>query len=1224
VLSAAASSPGAVHRLPTLQDQWLHTLLVGSSAHDLAGHLAEAEARNPMIGATEDWWPSDPRMMVTFKYRGRRWRIHPGRHVAPIDVLETLVDAADATGEQAMKALGFSGGDLIELALALMHGQVTRLAAAWPTHDRLGPTLDPVVQATPDSFGAQVRATPVRVSDAEVEVARRQLVLDELLTSASATRRPHQVALAAAWATHSPDSPTHTVSPDASLAVTTQHHRWAVPAGLVLAHLQEGIQLLCERVADADSYRRLHGSAKRRAHTLLMAQTFTLDAQRRSAPKPGAGAAVEAPRSGRSRTRQQPEQVKTSRYETWDDDEWKHPDAVLKFGRRLVTVDVVPLLDERTADAALAKAHEKAMARSVEDVLSGLQVPTSSDSVVLLRLLLTHGTVQVTAVHAGGFALLTLPVLRRILRDCDASDTGRDQLCQFIEDLNILPEDLDDVLPAESDDLWTHWQRHGGLVPASAGRIESHSTLLVAPTLYDTQWEKTAALEPFAALADAAGLGQLATLPTVVAAHDQLTIIGPGGTETAYLTAPDTVVTTATEASTDMVAAHAIAAALSKALHSSGLSAAAADRHGVYQLHVTISGDDRAWLAGSVEDGWIIGVAEPMLRSIVTDPGAFHTSLGSALATPLEYRKGVAEALRCWEEMPPAVILGLHASPSRGHTFTKVVIASRASATRAARQITAQLPEDLPAGLYTGGDAGELVRSVLYPATMRTLHRAITPLNAGKAVRAALAAADAAHQERAQRRQALEIALSTADADAYRAEVLSRPDDASLTRGLELLVEQLLAAPGDGRRGLDRYDVADLTAVCDAALLLTIGADHARRGSGELRIHVNDRGGVNATVLGAPSADNDTSGTKDAAQGGANALNALPIDAEAWLAATRTGIISRDRPPPELPEEHDGMFRQLLTGRHTPKRLVQLDDTMRRHLGCGIEAIIAVLATAAGWPDDVDLPDTTADALTQATAEWAQQIPQGEIEAAIRRLTLHGAAVKADTSIWEQERRAHRLLLRPLVAVDDRLLIPRHICQALQEVTADFIADGRVPWPDVPKAVTQAANDLRGIATKSLERFAADEASGTGLPTVANVEQHEAAAAEIEGLTGELDILVAHPERQILWVVEAKDHIMTASGYSISKRVQRFAGRTGHEAKLLKKAETIRQHARAAAALLGVATPGASAWEVRAVMATRRIEPAAFTLRPPAVEYVLVDDLAEHLTGNDRRYGRSN
>src|SRR6266567_4739441 len=84
LLFAACSSPGAVHRLPTLA-----VLLVEGHAGaargrqlaecpDVAVWADEVRARMPAVAGYEDWVPNDPAKLVRVEWDGRMWPLHPG------------------------------------------------------------------------------------------------------------------------------------------------------------------------------------------------------------------------------------------------------------------------------------------------------------------------------------------------------------------------------------------------------------------------------------------------------------------------------------------------------------------------------------------------------------------------------------------------------------------------------------------------------------------------------------------------------------------------------------------------------------------------------------------------------------------------------------------------------------------------------------------------------------------------------------------------------------------------------------------------------------------------------------------------------------------------------------------------------------------------------------------------------------------------------------------
>ena len=90
---------------------------------------------------------------------------------------------------------------------------------------------------------------------------------------------------------------------------------------------------------------------------------------------------------------------------------------------------------------------------------------------------------------------------------------------------------------------------------------------------------------------------------------------------------------------------------------------------------------------------------------------------------------------------------------------------------------------------------------------------------------------------------------------------------------------------------------------------------------------------------------------------------------------------------------------------------------------------------------------------------------------------------------------------------------------AAQNTYANYLEDGRLPWhpDDLPKTVMEAFGHYRQIGNHALERAALEQANALGLPASINVTP---AIAKAAGLTirGEIDLLVADPTRQRIWV----------------------------------------------------------------------------------------------------------
>jgi Holliday junction resolvase-like predicted endonuclease len=133
-----------------------------------------------------------------------------------------------------------------------------------------------------------------------------------------------------------------------------------------------------------------------------------------------------------------------------------------------------------------------------------------------------------------------------------------------------------------------------------------------------------------------------------------------------------------------------------------------------------------------------------------------------------------------------------------------------------------------------------------------------------------------------------------------------------------------------------------------------------------------------------------------------------------------------------------------------------------------------------------------------------------------------------------------------------------------------------------------------------------------GLPTRRGLKPHTARRLgfPLPDTTGEIDLLIADPTHDRLWVVEVKDKQEAFSPVEIAANVTDFHQLGGHVTKLLGKAAAVQAHRPEVAELLGV-DPTRS-WTVHPLLLTRRVEPAAF-VTDPKVAFVILTDLADVL-----------
>jgi hypothetical protein len=253
------------------------------------------------------------------------------------------------------------------------------------------------------------------------------------------------------------------------------------------------------------------------------------------------------------------------------------------------------------------------------------------------------------------------------------------------------------------------------------------------------------------------------------------------------------------------------------------------------------------------------------------------------------------------------------------------------------------------------------------------------------------------------------------------------------------------------------------------------------------------------------------------------------------------------------------------------------------------------------------------DLRNQAIA-WSQ-LSAEEIDAAIDRLTLDPERLASQgISYATQERRHHRIAISPIPVVGSRVLLMPWRIFAAQNTYANYLDDGRLPWhpEDLPKTVIDAFGHYRQIGNRALERAALAQANALGLSGSINVTPAMAKAA---GLTigGEIDLLIADPAHERIWVCEVKDIYTAISPQTIQRRIDKYTdSRRGFIRRLLMRQREVAGNISGALALLGL--PAASgSWRTLPLMITRRVEPAAF-VAGIGVPFIVIADLAAALT----------
>lgn len=1183
LLGCAADSPGGVHRLPSLTILWMRCLaappagqVTASPAH-MRELLAAAGRAARQLRILEDFAPADPRLVVRYAVAGNRFRIHPGSLGDPVQTLRAITATAEAIDPFVIERHGFSLSDLIEVALRYSDCRMATLSDHWPSGEMPAEPRD----SRPESLRAhalRIARTPAAVTDAEIAAART--LHDNADGFLSACANPDRAAAAWRWATQPASALNIDLFPGAEhlgpvFAVSAADGDWPVPAALLISALAAAAgELAREAARDEVCTIRMHLVTQRRALGI-----FGI-----SPPGTPGGTAV-----------------------------------VVPGHRHAFVAGIASGLDHDSLIRSLADAADEADGITAEMIqqAGGSFDPGGS----VFRFIIYGGPVRGPAGRRDGQVCVHVDELLSAALDADDAAAGegfgRDLLWQFIDELATLPG-VTELSAWDFSDIWQVWLSRGTLNPGG-----HRDQQVVVVTLPDNEtWERAAAWEPLEMVLTGAGLptswewtfaqldepGQ-ATVGFLhniflLLADPKLVLHVPLEHELADLGIDPafaigvaegirlTVLNNPGVASV-LLAASAAPLVCHLRLQSDRLPDTPAGHVGVRM----------AASAGPVPSIDLIFGAD-WLELLAEDPGSGHGVLGRAIAEGLRQvlnltEQACQEFFTAWcRAVPVAALRRAHTTLPPGVQGRYRLPRSPATAARARRAVAAAIvPAEVPRAIYIGQGAFGLLREIIMPAAASALAAAVSEWSPESLITVAECLNDA-HTERARRAGELALALTAPWGERWQAMALDQPEPALITRPLELVLEMLLARTSAGSMNADIFDIAEATDLANLALSVSLDLAAARSHLHGLEVILDEDGQFAVTgALPEPAGTAiDTASYQRADRADRARLRPGPLPAEPM----QLGISQPGSRPEFVPMKNRGISAKLLTA----------DVILKDACGTGFDAISAVLAIAATWtPGDAVTKVRRAEFCDAATG-WSA-LSRAEIEAAVDRLTLAPDQLRQDEMrYWEQEKRSHRLAIRPLIRLgnDELLLIPRRL-EATQGVFAAYLLDGRLPWPapDLPRRVIDAFINYRKTQNRQLEQETGSVITGLRLLAKTNIEQHRAQAVGLR-LSGEIDALAADQDRSRLWVCEVKDPAVAVSPSTIAAHVSRFLKPSGHVSHLLRNTRDIAADPTGWARLLGAPDPDRS-WRILPLIITRRVEPAAFT-SDPAVTYVVLEDLA--------------
>jgi hypothetical protein len=1153
-------------------------------------------------------------------------RIHPGAHTDPSQLLRVITATATAIDPFVVDRHGFSLSDLLEVALRYSHWRTGQLAQAWPSGALARDDPEPEDEALSELI-QRIAATPVALSDGELEAARSLDVASEPWLSHCSY--PDRALAAWEWAT-THDELSLCLEPMALalgkvLAVERRGLIRPVPAALVLDALAASTGVLAaEAATDAASVSALRVSTVQRAAAIFgishqIPQDDALDRGSQSATSsgspPGVGLVTVA----------------------------------LPGRRHAFAVGVVSGLDRDGLVTAINAAEAMLSDITVEQLIeAGAGI---DETAVVRRVVVFGGPLRERPPETPGAVHLHVEDLASISREVQQPELGFDLVYQFLDELATMPG-IAEVASLDYIDIWRHWKTVGVLNPTG----EHDVALVLAGVSDDTAWQSAAQWEPIESVLTAASLAP-ASAWYVAELDDR-------GHATLYthecdlvhvLAEPPLLITTSlTGGLADLGLDPAFYLGLTDGLLltcanypdvASGLTLqddvpllihmefTARRPKAPDADHVAIGFQTAAERRPFI--GLLIG--PDWLELLADDAEAAHRVLGQALAHSLdrlqerypnaEWETSRAKFIAAWEGAPPVAMLHfaeapLPVPPKGAETLPR----SQATKARAHRTLAAAIQEDgiAPCQLL-GPPAQDACRTQILPATTRTLQQRMVEW-APNAILSVAEHLNAAQGERARAVGELERALAAPWGAHWRSQALANADASERTQPLEFLLELLLAERPEGSIAPDRFDVAEATAFAHLAIQIGRALEGADRGMHSLAVWVQN-GGV-THVVAVPESD-EPGAQPEQIDGRSRAA----VNVGAYRAADkahRLRLRDADGQEPSvglrLGEEYPRQSSAFapLASLGGPGSLDSANRIMLEACGTGLDGITAVLGTALCWTAGGDPVVLVSRAELRDAAQTWSSLPTDQIEAALDRLIIDSHQVfREGARYWEQDRRRHRLLTRPLIPYNDRLIIMPWQIDATQGVYLRYMSEGRLPWhpSEIPEQVRNAFNDYRRVVTRGVERVAEQVAADLQMPYKANIHENEAAEFGLH-LPGEVDLLIADADRSRIWVCEVKDVSAGFSPRTIRSRIGKFLDNEDYIGKLLARSTAIEQSPDAAARLLA-APEALKPWRVISLMITRNVEIAAFLDEVP-VAFTVVDDLAATLqSDSDPKTGQT-
>lgn len=1136
LLTVAACSPSATHRLPSIGRTLQDAVRLESSGSDIIGpeslgDLLDATRRaDPRIGSIEDFVPLNPLTCVRIRHRDRRYRLHPAGLERPIAAVVRARRVADAVDDTLLRLEGFGIADLVELVLRFVDRFIEVCSPFW-SHTAVQ-TLD----------------APATVTAAEIMALEDIARLEDVVAECT---HPERALLALRWGTR--DAHDLRFEPDGDtlfgevIAVRlASGELWPMPPSLQMEALFSAVSVLARLAsesADADACEaHFHDTSTRIAMQSL-----------------GLGERSSPSRSGSDRTFS----------------------ALLPItGRHWLAIEVISSLNSHRVQVYAQSAAERLAsaqpgARYTSTSGNSARVPPDA---IIARLMVVSLPGHV------GFMSGPPGIARMSLDDLEWAAASADDphdLFLFARDF-AEPPNVSRLMVFEAINAWEVW-RHNGKAFHRAG-IPYHFMTL-GDHEGDIEWKTGAEREDLEEALFVLGLPEIRdwTKVTVTERRARLRrndpsegwLFGRGARVMAIRLFTEDVpvpermlldnVGEALLWTLERVESHAwpiLGGAPRKILfeyvrptEEVPLRYAAQTSHDTFAIHWSSDlWDLEAANAGTIERLLRTALLNGVDAMSTPHTSGFMSDLERAIASaPPAFSMALEQMYQCRTDLPKPQIP--HA------TFLSETLRALASHMRT-RQVTT--------GEHTGAAAVQLETGIIYPFLKSLITKEWERVD-GEALLITLACElECAAYWRTFRRKNLQASIRNVKLgyDPVTQATENDQEDSGVERRLELLIELALAHPPTGRLHIDQLELRRLLSISQLSLESGFRGEAAHYRLMPSITKISDMYEVTMRADGEP-----------------------PID---WHAFHRSGYQDAVRatahsPSPDAEEE----VVPKPSGAGT-LRFAAIDESMKASYGFSAVCFIGVIRALTTWPVSNSMPIARAS-LAQAIAhvEPLLDFPSTEVRAAVEALVLRGDALRAgDIEPWEFAKRPARLITQPLIQVSDTdILVLPWFLEKVFSIYMRYLADCRLPWPkaSIHQSVQTALENYRQSMNEALEDDVAERLERHGLKVRKRAKKPHVLG--LASLSGEIDCVAIDEQGGTIWVLEVKDPEEVFSVADISRSIRRFHDPKGWLDKLAKKVVDIEQDPKSVARALGAQGDN---WRIRAAVVTRRPVPAGF------------------------------